>query len=155
MSEKRINVWVQRFPDRRNLVLQWIDPDTGRRRSRSARTSKAEGAEKARADLEYELNHGQYQEPSKLDWDRFRELFEAEYLPELVMGEDAPAEQVDGERLADRRAKVSALGSESFLDFRRQVDGKADVHRIPNSSSSDNHRSRSPVANGSLPPCGR
>jgi hypothetical protein len=41
MAEKRINVWVQRFPDRRNLVLQWIDPETGRRRSKSGHTANA------------------------------------------------------------------------------------------------------------------
>jgi hypothetical protein len=33
--------------------------------------------------LEYELNHGQYQEASKLDGSRFRELFEAEYAASL------------------------------------------------------------------------
>jgi integrase len=54
MSEQRVTVWVQRFKDRAHLMLQWIDPDTGRRKSRSAQT--------ARADLEYELSHGTYQE---------------------------------------------------------------------------------------------
>src|ERR1700738_4817380 len=58
------------------------------------------------------------------------ETVEAEDMSELMMGEDAPAEQVDGERLADGRGKVSALSSESFLNFRGQVDGKADVHRV-------------------------
>jgi hypothetical protein len=28
MSEKRATVWVQRFKDRPNLMLQWIDPFT-------------------------------------------------------------------------------------------------------------------------------
>jgi integrase len=37
-------------------------------------------AEQARADLEYELNHGKYQEPSRMTWERFRELFEDEYV---------------------------------------------------------------------------
>src|SRR5262249_49910769 len=63
------------------LVLQWHDPDTGRRKRRSARTDDPDEAERARADLEYELNHGRYQEASRMSWDRFRELFEAEYLP--------------------------------------------------------------------------
>jgi integrase len=64
-------------------MLQWLDPDTGQRKSRSAKTSNPLEAEQTRADLEYELNHRQYQEASKLDWNRFRELFEAEYLPGL------------------------------------------------------------------------
>jgi integrase len=83
VGENRINVWVQRFPDRPTLQLQWIDPETGRRKTKSAETDDPEKAERKRSDLEYELNHGTYQEASKLDWDRFRELFETEYLPGL------------------------------------------------------------------------
>ena len=83
MPERRITVWTQKFKDRSALMLQWIDPDTGARKSRSARTDSPKKAEKARADLEYELSHGKYEEASKLDWDRFREMFEAEYLPGL------------------------------------------------------------------------
>src|SRR5262245_44562797 len=84
--EKRITVWVQRFQDRPALMLQWIDPDTGRRKSRSARTASERAAEKARADLEYELNHGQYQEASRMTWEHFRGLFEEEYLPGVRPG---------------------------------------------------------------------
>jgi integrase len=80
MSERRVTVWVQRFKDRPALVLQWIDPDTGQRKSKSAGTADPEKADAKRADLEYELTHGKYQEASKLDWERFREIFEAEYL---------------------------------------------------------------------------
>jgi integrase len=80
MTEKRVTVWVQEFQDRDNLVLQWHDPDTGRRKSKSAGTNDPKEAEKARADLEYELAHGRYQEASRITWERFRELFEAEYV---------------------------------------------------------------------------
>ena len=61
-------------------MLQWIDPDTGRRKSKSAETDDPGEAEKARGDLEYELNHGKYQEASRMTWEAFRDLFEAEYL---------------------------------------------------------------------------
>src|SRR5262252_547457 len=80
MPDKRITVWVQRFPDRTNLMLQWIDPGTGKRKSKSAKTANEKDAGKARADLEYELNHGRYQEASRMSWERFRELFEDEYV---------------------------------------------------------------------------
>ncbi len=53
---KPVTVWVQRFKDRRMLVLQWFDPDTGKRKSRSAQTANKRLAEKARAALERELN---------------------------------------------------------------------------------------------------
>jgi hypothetical protein len=39
MPEKRVTVWVQRFKDRPHLMLQWTDPDTGRRKSKSAETA--------------------------------------------------------------------------------------------------------------------
>jgi integrase len=86
MSEKRITVWVQRFKDRPALVLQWIDPDTGKRKSKSAETADPDKAEDARVDMESDLNNGRYQEASRMPWERFRELFEAEYLPGLRPG---------------------------------------------------------------------
>jgi integrase len=81
MPENRVIVWVQHFADRPYLMLQWHDPATGKRKSRSAETCNPVSAEKKRADLEYELNHGLYAEPSNMSWERFRGLFEAEYLP--------------------------------------------------------------------------
>jgi integrase len=83
MSEKRVRVWVQRFKDRPTLMLQWIDPDTGRRKSKSAGTADEAKAEDARADLESDLNNGRYQEASRMTWERFRELFEEEYVAPL------------------------------------------------------------------------
>lgn len=83
MPEKRVVVWVQQFKDRPALMLQWNDPDTGRRKSRSAGTADEDKAEQARADLEYELNHGRHQEASRMSWERFRELFEGEYVSAL------------------------------------------------------------------------
>jgi integrase len=80
MAEKRITVWVQQFKDRPNLMLQWIDPDTGDRKSKSAGTTDPDAAEKKRADLEYELNHGINSEPSKMPWETFRQLYEEEKL---------------------------------------------------------------------------
>jgi integrase len=83
MSDKRITVWVQRFKDRPTLMLQWIDPDTGKRKSKSAETDDEKKAEDARVDLESDLNNGRYQEASRMSWERFREVFEEEYLPGL------------------------------------------------------------------------
>jgi integrase len=80
MTDKRVRVWVQRFKDRDALMLQWTDPDTGRRKSRSAETADPEGAEQKRADLEYELSHGKYQEAARITWEAFRERFEDEYV---------------------------------------------------------------------------
>lgn len=83
---ERIRVWVVKFADRENLMLQWIDPETGRRRSKSARTADEKEAEQARGDLEADLNAGRYAEASRMTWEAFRELFEEEYLPGLRPG---------------------------------------------------------------------
>src|SRR5262245_10204217 len=80
MSAPRVTVWVQQFKDRKNPVLQWLDPDTNRRKSKSARTSDRKEAERLAEDLAYELTHGKHVEASRMTWERFRELFEHEYV---------------------------------------------------------------------------
>jgi integrase len=80
MEDRRVKVWVQRFPDRPTLVLQWIDPDTGKRKSKSAGTADEAQAENKRADFESDLNNNRYQESSRMTWERFRELYEEEKL---------------------------------------------------------------------------
>jgi integrase len=81
MAEPRIKVRVQKFLDRDNLMLQWNDPVTGRRKSQSAGTNDVEEAEQARGDREYKLNNGLLAEPSKVTWQAFREAFEEEHMP--------------------------------------------------------------------------
>jgi integrase len=83
MQEKRIVVWVQRFKDRDSLMLQWIDPDTGKRKSKAAGTNYMPSAEIKARDLEYELNNNLHKEASRMSWEKFRELFEAEYVSGL------------------------------------------------------------------------
>lgn len=79
----KVKVWVQRMNDRPNLVLQWTDPLTGKRKSKSAETADPkEAADKAK-DLEYELRHGKYAEPSKVAWSEFRKIYRADVLPGL------------------------------------------------------------------------
>src|SRR5262249_38494121 len=76
---KRVVVWVQHFADRPHLMLQWYDPDTGKRKSKSAETCNPAEAEDKRADLEADLNAGRYQEAANMSWERFRTLFEEQY----------------------------------------------------------------------------
>jgi integrase len=79
-SERHVVVWVQHCGDRPYLDLRWHDPVTGRPKRRSAKTCNPLDAERKRAALEYELNHGLYREASRMQWDRFRTLFEAEFV---------------------------------------------------------------------------
>lgn len=80
MATRRTRVWIQQFRDRPSLVLQWIDPETLKRKSKSAGTADPKEAEVKRADLEYELNNGRHVEASKMAWSVFREAFEREYV---------------------------------------------------------------------------
>jgi integrase len=79
-NSKRVVVWVQHFADRPYLMLQWHDPETGKRKSQSAQTNNPVEAEFKRADLESDLNNNRYVESSRMSWERFRELFELEYV---------------------------------------------------------------------------
>jgi integrase len=81
--KNRVTVWLQHFADREALQLQWIDPGSGRRRTKTTGTADRKSAEKIRSDWEYELNHGQHRECTRQGWQAFRELFEDEYLPNL------------------------------------------------------------------------
>ena len=83
MPDRRITVYLLKPNDRPFYKLEWVEPGTDIRRSRSAKTADPNEAEKARADLEYELKHGLHQEPAKLTWETFREMFEAEVLAGL------------------------------------------------------------------------
>jgi integrase len=61
-------------------MLQWHDPVTGKRKSKSAETCNPLDAETKRADLEYELNNNLHKETSALSWEKFREVFFEEYV---------------------------------------------------------------------------
>ena len=80
MSKPRVHVWLLQPKDRPGYQLQWVDPVTHRRKTQSAGTTDAKEAETARKDLEYELNHGRYQAAALMQWERFREQFEDEYV---------------------------------------------------------------------------
>jgi integrase len=83
MRQNRITVYILNQKDRAFLKLEYVDPDTGKRHSKSAKTAHPGDAEKARADWEYELNHGIASEPSKMPWEAFRERYEEEKLAGL------------------------------------------------------------------------
>jgi integrase len=80
MNDQTIKVYILWPKDRPNAKLQYIDPETGLERSKSAKTADPKDAEKARGEWEYELNHGLAQQTSKMTWEKFCELYESEKL---------------------------------------------------------------------------
>mgnify|MGYP000901427501 CR=1 FL=1 len=79
MSDE-IRVTVCKYPDRANLVLRYIDPLTGKQKTKSAGTPDEEEATKAAGKWEDELRTGRYQSPSRLTWADFRRRCEDEKL---------------------------------------------------------------------------
>ena len=74
-----INVIVVDY-NRKFLVLQYVDPVTGKRKTKSAKTANRKQAEKLAIEWQTELRHGLYKEPSKLTWSEFIERYDSEYM---------------------------------------------------------------------------
>jgi integrase len=96
MSDQ-IKVSVVEFGDRRHYMMQWRDPVTGRKKSKSTkveRTGRAKErkeAERKAAKFEAELREGRYHEPLRVTWSEFRERYELEALTALAAGTDQKA----------------------------------------------------------------
>ncbi|MEN6368059.1 MAG: tyrosine-type recombinase/integrase [Thermoguttaceae bacterium] len=78
-----IKVTVCKYPDRKHLVLRYIDPISGKQKTRSAKTASEGDAIKEAGKWEDELRTGRYQAPSRLTWAEFRKRYETEKLSGL------------------------------------------------------------------------
>jgi integrase len=109
-------------------MLQWTDPDTGKRKSKSAETDDEDKAETARADLEYELNNGKYRGASRMSWERFRELFEQEYVaplrPNTRLNYGYALDHFEGICQPRRLAGITARTLSAFVVGLRNLPGK-------------------------------
>jgi hypothetical protein len=65
VQNQDINVAVVKYRDRKNLLLAYTDPRSGKRVTRSAGTSNRRAAERAAAKMEEELREGRYKKPTK------------------------------------------------------------------------------------------
>ncbi|MEI7932879.1 MAG: hypothetical protein WCI21_07480, partial [Alphaproteobacteria bacterium] len=89
-DEGEIKVYVVEFGDRPCYQLQWRDPNTQRKRTKTTsvkRTGLArEGklVERLAAELESQLRAGAGGLPSRLRWAEFRERYEREVVPGLA-----------------------------------------------------------------------
>ncbi len=78
-----IKVSVVAFGDRRYLQMQYTDPLTGRKKTRSTGTTDSGEAVKAAGKWEAELREGRYHEPLKMTWEQFTERYDREVLSGL------------------------------------------------------------------------
>jgi integrase len=113
-----IKVTVCRYPDRPNLVLAYIDPVSGKRKTKSAGTAKEKDAWKAAAAWEEALRAGPHCPLSKVTWHAFRQRYEAEHLASLSrMGRDSARfhlNQLEKHLNPDRLCKVTASALSTF-----------------------------------------
>lgn len=80
---QQVKVYVLKFADRRALQLQWVDPETGRKKTKSAKTANRKEAEDKASELQYELSRGLYHEADRSSWAAFREALERDYLADM------------------------------------------------------------------------
>ncbi len=87
---REVRVSVVRFSNRPYYMLQWRDPTTGRKKTKSSGVRRLEGkadrkaAEREAALLEAELREGRYKEPAKMTWQEFCDRYENEHLAGLA-----------------------------------------------------------------------
>ena len=85
---EEIKVTVVKFGDRKFLQMQYKDPITGRKQTKSSGTTNRREAERASAKLEAELREGRYKPASKITWAEFRRRYEDEVLAALAIRTD-------------------------------------------------------------------
>jgi integrase len=83
MNRNEIRVHVSGW-GRKNLMMRYRDPVTGKRIARSAETTNRKQAEKSAAKWEAELQEGRYKSPLRVTWIEFRHRYEDEVLPSLA-----------------------------------------------------------------------
>ncbi len=84
MSENQIKVIVVKYPDRRYLMMRYVDPITGKQMARSTGTTVRREAERIAAKWEAELQENRYTRPINVSWSDFRERYENEKLASLA-----------------------------------------------------------------------
>jgi len=76
-----IKVCIFKRAGRKCYEAQWVDPDTGKKKTRSTGTDRKRDAERFAGNLEKELRQGTFREPQRVTWESFRKRFEEEEFP--------------------------------------------------------------------------
>ncbi|MBD3672899.1 MAG: site-specific integrase [Planctomycetaceae bacterium] len=79
-----IKVRVFKRSDRKYYEAQWVDPITGRKKTRSTKKTSQRDADRFAAKLEDELINGPDLDPAKIKWSDFRSRYESEYASTLA-----------------------------------------------------------------------
>ena len=122
MSENKIKVIVVKYPDRRYLIMRYVDPITGKQMARSTGTTVRREAERIAAKWEAELQENRYAKPTNVSWSDFRERYENEKLASLAPNtlETAVTALNHLEELINPQ-KLTALTSEVLSKFQSKL----------------------------------
>ncbi len=117
-----IHVKVVKFGDRKFLQMQYKDPITGRKQTKSSKTTNRREAERASAKLEAELREGRYKPAAKITWAEFRVRYEDEVLVSLAENTDRIVGTVFNsvERILDP-LRLSDLNAERLSYYQSQL----------------------------------
>ena len=127
--DEQIKVIVVKRGDRKHLMLRYVDPMTGRQKTKSAKTGKLKEAESKGAKWEAELREGRYHAPSKLTWKEFRTRYEDEVLASLAESTDRKVSGVFNaieEHLSPKRLADLTAGRLSYLQSKLRDDKLAE-----------------------------
>lgn len=83
---EEIKVHVVRYKGKRNLMMRYLDPYTGKHVAKTTRTRNRRDAERAAGKWEAELREGRYKKLVQTSWAEFRLKYENEVLPGLAGG---------------------------------------------------------------------
>jgi len=123
MSDVKISVLKR--ANRKHYFMQYRDPTTGDKVTRSTGTTKKRDAERAAAKWEAEILAGKDKRRGRMSWDEFRERYNNEVLSSLA---DRTTEKVDSvfnvfERLA-APVNLAAITSDLLSQYQQRLRGK-------------------------------
>jgi integrase len=129
MSEE-IKVTVVSVGQGRPLSLRWIDPATGQRKFKSAKTRKAKEAQRAAARLEEDLRNGKLATNPRMPWQDFVVKFTEQVLPSRARKTAVMFETVFNaiDRLV-KPARLADMNAARLDEFsaRLRAEGKAEA----------------------------
>lgn len=125
---REITVYVIEFSDRRYYMMQWRDPLSGRKKTRSTkvertgRKAQRTEAERVAAKFEADLREGRYSSSSRMSWDAFKDRYDAEKLSSLSAATDQATYTAFGhlERVLNPQ-RLSDLTTDSLSRFQAEL----------------------------------
>lgn len=151
-----IKVHVIKYPGRKNLVMRYKCPLTGKQTARTTGTNNRKEAIKVAAKWEAELQEGRYQQSERMTWSEFRSLYEertaGKFRPKTMRNYastmNAFEELCRPARLGDlTTAKVAVFVSEMRKGrVRTRKDGTRENYRLTEASISRHLRGLKAIA---------